>query len=105
MQHKNNHNKNLQNHDNLNNYFALQHYYHNEGDKRTLFNNNNHEKDKILYLSKKNGFKKLLINLKKIYINNFERNPGIVYFVIPSMIQFSENEIKVHTFTSNIFLK
>ena len=68
-------------------------------------NNNKDEKDKIPYLSEKNGFKKLLINLKKIYINNFERNPGIVYFVIPSMIQFSENEIKVHTFTSNIFLK
>ena len=49
-------------------------------------------------------FKKLSLSLKKIYINNFERNSGIVFFVVPSMIQFSDNEIKVIPYTSNIFL-
>ena len=94
---------NLPQRDNLINNNQLQQNDDNDGNNRISNNNNNHEKDKIGNLSQKN-VKKLSLSLKKIYINNFERNSGIVFFVVPSMIQFSDNEIKVIPYTSNIFL-
>ena len=51
----------------------------------------------------KNEFINLMTTFKNQYLHNFENKPGIVYFVIPSMIQFFAKQIIIHPLNSNIF--
>ena len=51
----------------------------------------------------KNEFINLMTTFKIQYLHNLGNKPGIVYFVIPSMIKFFENRFIIHPLNSNIF--